>query len=145
MGLPLYHSAANAGVWGERGYGDGSISYALFPWLPAFPPGAFPTTSPPLHRLCQSFHSQQQPLSWVCSTIPKVQLPAARPSRGPASLSRVCMAAAGTVCISFHFGCRISAVSLTALNVPPLTQTVTLMWGLDPCFSCPTHRGQVQS
>ena len=26
-----------------------------------------------------------------------------------------------------------------------LTQTIAPMWGLDPCFSTPTHRGQVQS
>ena len=49
MGQPLYCSAANAGVWGERGYGDGSTHYAwlssiaLLPWLPCFPPQAFPT------------------------------------------------------------------------------------------------------
>ena len=28
MGQPLYCSAANAGVWGERGYGDGPTLYA---------------------------------------------------------------------------------------------------------------------
>ena len=27
-GQPLYCSAADAGLWGERGYGDGSTSYA---------------------------------------------------------------------------------------------------------------------
>ena len=49
MGQPLYCSAANAGVWGERGYGDGPTLYAwlsnisLCPWLPGFPPQAFPT------------------------------------------------------------------------------------------------------
>ena len=36
-------------------------------------------------------HSQQQPLHWDCSTNPKLQLPTAVPSRGPVSLSRVCM------------------------------------------------------
>ena len=40
---------------------------------------------------------------------------------------------------SFHLGCHRSAVSLSSLNVSPLTQTVALMWGLDPCFSSPTH------
>ena len=50
MGHPLYCSAADARVWGERGYGDGSTRYAwlssiaLFAWLPGFPPQAFPTT-----------------------------------------------------------------------------------------------------
>ena len=27
----------------------------------------------------------------------------------------------------------------SALNVSPLTQTIAPMWGLDPCFSSPTH------
>ena len=50
MVQPLYCSAAEAGVWGERGYGGGSTPYvwlssiALLPWLPGFPPQAFPTT-----------------------------------------------------------------------------------------------------
>ena len=41
-------------------------------------------------------HNQQQPLPLDCSTIPKFQLPFATPSRGPVSLSRVCMAVART-------------------------------------------------
>ena len=50
MGQPLYCSAADAGVWGERGYGDGSTPYVwlnsivFLPWMPGFPPPAFPTT-----------------------------------------------------------------------------------------------------
>ena len=38
------------GMWGERGYGNGSTPYvwlssiALLPWLPGFPPQALPTT-----------------------------------------------------------------------------------------------------
>ena len=56
-----------------------------------------PPPSPPSHPLDPSLHSQQQPLSWDCSTIPKLQLPAAAPSRGPASLSGVRVAAARTV------------------------------------------------
>ena len=28
MGQPFYCSAADAGMWGERGYGDGSTPYA---------------------------------------------------------------------------------------------------------------------
>ena len=60
-------------------------------------------------------------------------------------LSGVCMAAARTGWFSFHLGCHRSAVSLSALNVSPLTQTIAMTWGSDPCFSSPTHRGQVQS
>ena len=50
MGQPLYCLAADAGVWGERGFGDGATCYVdsavitLLPWLPGFPPQAFPTT-----------------------------------------------------------------------------------------------------
>ena len=68
-------------------------------------------------------------------TIPKLQLPVAAPSRGPVSLSRECMAVARTVCFSFHLGCHRSAVSLSALNISPLTHTIALMWESDPCFS----------
>ena len=50
MGQPLYCSAADAGVWGERGYSDGSTpfqwlsSITLLPWLPGLPPQVYPTT-----------------------------------------------------------------------------------------------------
>ena len=80
-----------------------------------------------------------------CFTILKLQLPAAVPSRGLVSLSGVCMAAARTVWFSFYLGGHRSAVSLSALNVSPLAQTIAPMWGSDPCFSSPTGRGQVQS
>ena len=75
---------------------------------------------------------------WDGSTISKLQLPVSAPYRGPAFLSEVCMAAARTVCLSFHLGCHRSAVSLSALNISPLTQIIAPMWGLDPCFSSPT-------
>ena len=106
----------------------------------------FPPQSPPSHPLNPSLCSQQQPSPWDFSTIPKLQLAAAASSRGPASLSRVCMAAARTVWDSFHLGCHELTVLLSALSVFPLTQTVApMMWGVDPCFSSPTCRGQVQS
>ena len=50
MGQLLYFSAADAGVWGERGSGDGSTScawpssIALLSCLPGLPPQAFLTT-----------------------------------------------------------------------------------------------------
>ena len=47
------------------------------------------------------------------------------------------MAEARTVRFSFHLGCHKSAVSLSALNVSPLTQTIAPMWRSDPYFSFP--------
>ena len=99
----------------------------------------FPPQSPPSHPLNLSLRSQQQPSPWDCSTIPKLQLPATVPSQGPASLSAVCMAAARTVWFSFHLGYHRSAVSLSALNVSPLTQTIALLWGFDPLPQIPTQ------
>ena len=46
---------------------------------------------------------------------------------------------------SFHLGCHRSVVSLLALNVSPLTQTIAPKWEWDPCFSSPTRWGQVWS
>ena len=117
---------------------DSAVSPFFHGYL-AFLHQHFPLQSPPSHLLNPSLHSQQQPLPWDFSTIHKLQLPATAPSRGPVSLSRVCMATAKTVCFSFHLSCHKSAVSLSALNVSPLTQTLALLWGLDPCFSSPTH------
>ena len=54
----------------------------------------FPPRSPPSHPLNPSLQCQQQPSPWDYSTIPKLQLPAAAPSRGPAFLSGVCMSVA---------------------------------------------------
>ena len=58
------------------------------------------------------------------STILKLQLPASAPSRGPVSLSGLCMAAPRTVWFSYHLGCHWSAVSLSTVNISPVTQTI---------------------
>ena len=70
---------------------DSAVSPYFHGWL-AFLHRHFPPQSPPSHLLSLSLHSQQQPLPWDCSTIPKLQLPATAPSGGPISLSRVYMA-----------------------------------------------------
>ena len=67
----------------------------------------FSPQSPPSHPLDPFLHSQQQP-----STIPKLQLPATVPSKGPESLSKVCITVARTLWFSFHLGCHRSAVWL---------------------------------
>jgi len=107
-GQPHYCSAASAGVWGDRGYGDGSpppthdsaVSPCFHGCL-AFPPEHFPPQSPPSHPLDPSLCSQQQPSPWDYSTTPKLQLPDTAPSKGSTFLSRVCMAAARTDSHSF--------------------------------------------
>ena len=71
------------------------------------------------------------------STIPKLQLPAAVPSRRPAFLSGVCMPVARTVWFSYHLGCHRSAVSLSAINVSSLTQTIAPLWGIRPLLQLP--------
>ena len=116
--------------------------YHLASMVPGFPPPAFPTTISSLTSPDPSLRSQQQPSPWDCSTIPKLQLPAAAPSRGPASLSRVCMPVARTVWFPFHLGCHSSAVWLSALNVSPLTQTIAPMWGLTPASVPPPAKGR---
>ena len=102
-------------------------SISLLPRLPGFPPQAFHTTVSSLTTPQSVSLQSTAALSLDCSTIPKPQLPATSLSRGPVSLSRVCMAAARTVWFSFHLGCHWSAVSLSALNVSSLTQTGLLL------------------
>ena len=76
----------------------------MLPWLPAFLHRLFPPQSPPSHPLHLSFCSQQQPSPWDCSTVPKLQLPATAPSRGPGSLSGVCP---GYGCLGYSKNCLI--------------------------------------
>ena len=103
MGQPVYCSAPmlacgerEAMVMAPPTMRDSVVSPCLHGFL-AFLYRHFPPQSSPSHPPNLSFHSQQQPSPWVCSTIPKLQLPPAAPSRGPASLFGVCMAAARTV------------------------------------------------
>ena len=58
------------------------------------------------------------------------------PDQGVYGCSKDCL-------ILIHLGGHRSAVSGSALNVSLLTQTITLLWGLDPCFSPPPRAGPV--
>ena len=66
----------------------GSVVLPCFHGCPTFLHQHFPPLSPPSHLLHLSLLSQQLPSPWDCSLIPKLQLPAAAPSRGSTSLSR---------------------------------------------------------
>ena len=140
MGQPLYCSAANAGVWGGRGYGDGSTPYA---WLSlAFTAAQLSSTG--IFHDSLLLHSPSIHLSTVNSrSLPRIAPQSVNSSSQPLHLpgDLLYMSVARTVWFSFHLGYHRSAVSLSALNVSPLTQTVAPMWGSDPCFSSPTHRG----
>ena len=147
MGQPLLFSCQcwrvgrEAMVMAPPAMHDSAVSPCFHGCL-AFLHRHFPSRWPPSHPLNSSCCSQQQPSLWDCSTIPKLQLPAAVPSRRPLFLSGVCMATARTVWFWFHLGCHRSAVSLSALNVSPLTQTIALLWWSDPCFSSPPTEGR---
>ena len=130
----------------ERGYGDGSIpsawlsSIALLPWLPGFPPQAFPTTISSLTSPRSVSLQSRATFTLGFLHNPFVLGPAAAPSRGPGDPSEVHMAMTRTVWFSFHLGCCRSADSLSALNVSPLSHTIAPVWGLDPCFSSHTRQ-----
>ena len=89
-----------------------------------------------------SLHSQQQPLPWDFFTILKLQLPTAAPSWGPAFLSQVWMTVARTVWFSFHLGCHRSVVSLSALSVSLLTQTIASCGDQTPASVPPPPDGR---
>ena len=73
---------------------------------------------------------------------PLLQFPAAAPSRRPTFLPGICMALTRTVWFSFHLGCHRSAVSLSALNVSPLTQIIAPLWGSDRASVPPPTEGR---
>ena len=98
---------------------------------------AFPTTVSSLTSPWSISQQSTAALTLGLLHIPKLQHPTTAPSKGPASLSRVRMAAARTVWFSFHSGCHKSTISFSALNVSPLIQTVGLDVGIRPLFQFP--------
>ena len=82
----------------------------------------FPPQSPPSHPLDLSLHSQQQPLPWDCSTIPKLQL---QPFRGSMSLS-------GT------YGCSKDCLILIPFRLPQISYfTLSLKCFSSDSDNCP--------
>ena len=87
----------------------------------------FPPQSPPSHPLHQSLHSQQQPSPGDCSTIPKLQLPATAPSKGPVSLTGIHM-----------YGCGKDCLILIAFMLPQISCfTFSLKYFSSDSNNCP--------
>ena len=93
--------AADAGRGGESGYGDGLHHLRVTQQYFLASMAAWRSSTGISHHdlllHVPSICSQQQPSLWDCSTVPKLQLPAAVPSRAPVFLSGVCVPAARTV------------------------------------------------
>jgi len=88
----------------------------------------FPPRSPLSHPLGPSLHSQHQPSPWNFSTIPKLQLPAAAPARGPVFLYRV----------SLLYGCNKDCLILIPFKLPQISCcTVSLRCFSSDSDSCP--------
>ena len=109
----LYCSAADdAGLWGERGYGWFHLLGMTQQYCLASMAAQLSFTGISHHSLLPHIPLillsavSLQPSPWDCSTVPKLQFLAAAPSWGPASASRVCIAAARTVWFLSHLGCH---------------------------------------
>ena len=129
MGQPLYCSAASAGLWGERGYGDGSGSIVLLPWLPGFLPQALSNTITSLTSP-RSF----LPQSTAALTLELLHNPSA-PASSCCALQGTCFPVRGM------YGCGKGCLILTPFRLPQISCfTLSLK-----CFSsdpddCPNVR-----
>ena len=112
-------------MWGERGYDDGSTPYTLLssitllPWLPGFPPPAFPTTISSLTS-SRSF-SPQSTAALALGSLHTPQTPA--PSCGPFQGARVP--------VQDMYGCGKDCLILIPFRLPQ-TSGFTLSF---KCFS----------
>ena len=117
---------------GERGCGDGPTPMcdsAVLPYFHgclAFLHRHIPPQSSLSHPLGPSLHRQQQPSPWDCCTIPKLQLPAAAPSRGPASL------------LGGWYGCGKGCLILIPFRLPQISCFILILkyFSSDP-DTCP--------
>ena len=99
-------------------------SITLLPWLPGFPPKAFPITI--FSLTSPRSVSLQSTVTITLGLLHTPQTPA--PSRctlqGTLISVRGMYGCGKDVWFSFYLGCHRSAVSLSALNVSPLTHTI---------------------
>ena len=150
-GQPLYCSAANAGIWGKRGYGDGSTSYVwlssitLFSWQPSLLPQAFHITVSSLTSLWSISRQSTAALALGLLHNPKNPAPSCCTFQGPC------------VPVQRMYGCGKDCLILIPFRLPQITcftfslkcfssdSDNDLLWESDCCFSSPTSWGTVQS
>ena len=109
MGQPVYCSAASAGMWGDRGYGDGSSSIVLLPWLPGFPPQALSTTIS-----CLTSPRSVLPQSTAALTLKLLHNPGA-PASSCCALQGTCFPVRGM------YGCGKDCLILIPFRLPQIT------------------------
>ena len=90
-----WHVGREAMVMTPHAMPDSAVSPCFHSCLAFLHRHLLPQSSPS-HSLDLSLLNQQQPSPWDCSTIPKLQLPATAPSRGPVFLYGVSVAVART-------------------------------------------------
>ena len=152
MGPPLYCSAAQcwcvereAMMMAPLPTCDSAVP-PCFHGCQAFLHMHFPLRSTPSHPLYLSFHSQQQPLHWDFSTIPKLQHPAAAlpGDRVPEQCMYDCDCGKNCLILITFRLTQISCFTLSLKYFSSYSDNCPAM-GIGPRFSSPTHPGQVQS
>ena len=97
----------------------------------------FPAQSSPSHSLEPSLHSQQQPSPWIAPQSPNSSSQPLHPPGYLRSCPGYVWLQQGLSLIPFRLP-QISCFSLKCFS----SDSVTLMWGSDPCFSSPTSQGR---
>ena len=114
MGQPVYCSAADAGLWGERGYSHVSTPYtwlssiALLRWLPGFPPQAFPSTISSLTS--PGSISPQSIAALILGSLHRPQTPAPSP----------CAFQGTSIPVQDTYGCSKVCLSLILFRLPQI-------------------------
>ena len=147
MGQPVYCSAVML-PYGEREAWwwlhplHMTQQYCLALWLPGFPPQAFPITISSITSPRSLSLQSTAALTVGLLHKPWTSVPSCCPFQETHVPTSICMALTRTVWFSFNLGCHRSAVSLSALNVSPLTQTIALLWGSDRASVPPPNEGR---
>ena len=126
MGQPLYCSAADAGVWGERGYGDGST--LTCGWLRSYCPASMAAW---LSSTGISHHSLLPHMSWIplsavnSSPCPGIALQSLTPASSCCTFQGTCIP------VWYTHGCSKDCLILVPFRLPQITCFILSL----KCFS----------